>query len=452
MRKNKNKKFAELLYNRLERMPKSSNKILHDSSVREALQTLEPIGDTQSLQKEYVIKKLSLCGMIMAVGIALSTLMWIKEEAQAKIADNFIERNAYGGGEKDVNLIAKDNSGTYEVDLSVEEQLYQGSELNALLEEFLPLLEKAVIGENESFDKVAYDLRLAENLDGFPFEVEWQTDGVYIDSDGKLIQDILNQPELVEITAVISCESFEVRHMFSCMVYSKAIQPSQEERIAKKLQELQNATRTEKFMTLPSEINEETIDWSYKKSNTGFLLLFATPLLAIAIYFGKDRDLKKQVADRNEQLKLDYPEIVSSLALLIGAGMTVPNAWQRVARDYRAKKQETGRTRFAYEEMLLTIYEMESGVVQTKAYERFGRRCRVQSYNRLAAMLSQNVRKGATNLAVLLREEASYAFEERKHNARRLGEKAGTKLLMPMMMLLCMIMVIIMIPAFQGYF
>ena len=67
-------------------------------------------------------------------------------------------------------------------------------------------------------------------------------------------------------------------------------------------------------------------------------------------------------------------------------------------------------------------------------------------------MLSQNVRKGAANLAILLREEAANAFEERKHMARRLGEKAGTKLLVPMMMLLGMIMVIIMVPAFQSYF
>lgn len=72
----------------------------------------------------------------------------------------------------------------------------------------------------------------------------------------------------------------------------------------------------------------------------GILFLFATPLLAVVIYFGMDRDLKKQVADRNEQLKLDYPEIVSSLALLIGAGMTVPNAWQRVAKDYRIKSRK----------------------------------------------------------------------------------------------------------------
>ncbi|MDE5824150.1 MAG: type II secretion system F family protein, partial [Lachnospiraceae bacterium] len=166
----------------------------------------------------------------------------------------------------------------------------------------------------------------------------------------------------------------------------------------------------------------------------------------------KDRDLHKQVVDREEQMCMDYPEIVSSLALLIGAGMTVPNAWNKIARDYKQRCERGSGKRYAYEEMLLTIYEMESGVVQAKAYERFGRRCRIPSYNKLSTMLSQNIKKGAANLPLLLKEEAAEAFEERKHTARRLGEKAGTKLLMPMMMFLGITMLIIMVPAFQNYF
>lgn len=452
MKKNRNNRLGEFLYSRIEKKADKSNRVLYDNSVREALQTLEPVGDTQSRQREYVIKKLSLCGAIVAGGLLLSALLWIKDEMQAPIVDNRIERNIYGDGEKSVSLVAKGETGTYEIDVSIEERLYKESELNALLAEFLPLLEKAAAGENASFDKVEYNLRLVGGLEGFPFDVEWQTDGEYIGSDGKLLNDILDAPKLSPLTAIISCDAFEVSREFSCMVYSKAVPSPQSEMIAKTLEELQGETKNEEFMTLPSEINAEKLNWSYQKNNAGILALFATPLIALVIYFGTDRDLKKQVEDRNEQLKLDYPEIVSALALLIGAGMTVPNAWQRVAKDYRAKKQETGRTRYAYEEMLLTVYEMESGAAQTNAYERFGRRCRVQEYNRLATMLSQNVRKGATNLAVLLREEAAHAFEERKHSARRLGEKAGTKLLMPMMMLLGMIMVVIMIPAFQGYF
>lgn len=65
-------------------------------------------------------------------------------------------------------------------------------------------------------------------------------------------------------------------------------------------------------------------------------------------------------------------------------------------------------------------------------------------------MISQNLRKGSTNLAQLLTEEAKEAFENRKHMARKLGEKAGTKLLLPMMMILGVMMVIIMVPAFRS--
>lgn len=446
------KKIAAFIYNKLDQMSKKPNKILYDGTVHEALQALEPAGNTQNRQKEYVIKKLSLCIVIIVGGLTLSFLLWIKDGMQTTIVDNRIERNVYGDGEKTVNLVGKSESGTYEVNLSVEERLYSDAELNKLLEQFIPLLEKNMLGENESLDKVAYNLRLIDRICEFPFTVEWQTDSAYIDREGKLVEDILAMPKLVELTAVISCESFEAHHELNCMVYSKAVQPPPSERISKALEKTQRETRDNEFMTLPSEINQEAINWSYKKSRLELLFLIATPLLALVMYFGTDRDLKKQVEDRKEQLQLDYPEIVSALALLIGAGMTVPNAWQRVAKDYRARKQETGRKRYAYEEMLLTIYEMESGVAQTKAYERFGRRCRVQCYNRLSTMLSQNVRKGATNLAALLREEAAYAFEERKHTARRFGEKAGTKLLMPMMMLLCMIMVVIMVPAFKTYF
>ncbi len=448
----KKNKFAERIYDRLEKLHKRPDRILYDSTVREALQTLEPAGNTRKRQREYVIKKLSLCGMVVMGGLSLALLLRISDGTQTEIVDNRIQRNEYGSGEKSVSLVAEGASDKYEIELSVEERLYKEEELSGLLESFLPLLESAVIGRNDSFDRVEYDLNLVDGLNGYPFEVEWKTDGEYMDSKGALVNNILAQPQLTEITAVISCESFEAEHTFDCMVYSKAVQPSESELIAERLEKTQSEKRDEGFVTLPSELNDEAISWRYKKSYTGLLFLLATPLLALTVYFGTDRDLRKQVEDRNEQLRLDYPEIVSSLALLIGAGMTAPNAWKRVAKDYRAQRQETGIKRYAYEEMLVAIYEMESGVVQTRAYERFGRRCKVQSYNRLATMLSQNVRKGATDLAALLREEAGYAFEERKHTARRLGEKAGTKLLMPMMMLLGMIMVIIMVPAFKTYF
>lgn len=444
--------LAKWLYGRLERMHRKPDRILHNSAVREDLQTLEPAGNTQERQKDYVIKKLSICSMIVVIGVIFSIALWIKDGIETEIVDNSIERNLYGDGSKKVSLIAEDGDEEYCISLDIEEKSYTDEELMQMIETALPDLERSILGENESIDKVAYDLRLVKSVDGYPFDVEWRVDEEYLDYEGHLVKDRLDAPVPVELTAVISCGSFALEHTFSMMICSKAVQPGKAELMERQISEQESNSRSDKKVTLPSEIGGQKIHWSYKRSYRGLLLLAATPLLVLLVYFGRDRDLHRQVEDREEQMRLDYPEIVSSLALLIGAGMTVPNAWMKIAGDYKNRKAQTGRKRYAYEEMLLTIYEMESGVSQMKAYEHFGRRCRIPSYNKLATLLSQNIRKGAANLPLLLREESKDAFEERKHLARSMGEKAGTKLLVPMMMLLGITLVIIMVPAFQTYF
>ncbi len=51
----------------------------------------------------------------------------------------------------------------------------------------------------------------------------------------------------------------------------------------------------------------------------------------------------------------------------------------------------------------------------------------------------------------LLTEEARRASQERMDHARKSGEEAGTKLLFPMVMLLAVVMVVIMIPAYMSF-
>jgi len=445
-------KLAGWIYARLEAMQKKPDKILYNRVIREDLQTLDPAGNTQQRQKEYVLCKLSVCSLIVVFGVILSIALWIKDAAKTKIVDNQIARSAYGDGDKHVSLVADDGETRYHIPLTLSEKSYSKEELTRLSDEAVKLLEKTILGDNQSLDKIEHDMCLIDSLDGYPFSVEWYTDDQYMDYTGKLVQDTLETPVLMTLTAILSCESYELEYDMTVRICSRAVQPSVAEHLARQVLALEQDCREQPNMSLPSEIENKNLHWSYKQNYTGLLFLVATPILAWLVYYGKDRDLHKQVVDREEQMRIDYPEIVSSLALLLGAGMTVPNAWNKIARDYRKRREAGGSRRYAYEEMLLTIYEMESGVIQAKAYENFGRRCRISSYNKLSTMLSQNIRKGAANLPHILKEEAADAFEERKHIARKLGEKAGTKLLVPMMMLLGMTMIVIMIPAFQSYF
>lgn len=447
-------KLAGWIYDRLAAMPRTPDNILYNEAVKNDLRALEPACNICRRQKEYVIKKLSVCCSVVAVCVIVAFTLWIKEATAEKIVDNCIDRNPYGDGTKIVSLLADDGINTYEVPVTIEEKQYSRAELQILSEEAIAVMEKSILGENPSSDEIMYDLRLMRKIDGYPFDVGWYTDEAYIDGDGKLVMDVLDSPKLVEVTAILSLGDFELEHSMTMKIHSKAVQPDTKERIGKAIQELEQDSRNQKNMTLPSQFENQNIQWRYKKRATGLLFLIAAPVLAAFIYFSRDRDLHMQVRNREEQMRMDFPEIVGALALLTGAGMTVPNAFLKIALDYKKRREQNEKNvprRYAYEEMLLAVYEMESGTAQTEAYEHFGRRCRIPAYNKLSMMLAQNIRKGAANLPRILREEAADAFEERKHTARKLGEKAGTKLLVPMMMFLGITMVIIMVPAFRTY-
>ena len=170
-------------------------------------------------------------------------------------------------------------------------------------------------------------------------------------------------------------------------------------------------------------------------------------LIAVLLILQQKQNQKEYANERREQMMLDYPEIINKLTLFLGAGMTVKRAWKKIVQDYELQKEERGQ-RYAYEEMKLTVREIESGIPETESYENFGKRCEVQAYMKLGALLSQNLRKGVRGLGEILRWESVQAFEERKARAKRKGEEAGTKLLLPMFLMLTIVLVVVIVPAF----
>ena len=191
--------------------------------------------------------------------------------------------------------------------------------------------------------------------------------------------------------------------------------------------------------------------WSEEREDGSGILFLLVCIGTAAVYFLRDRDLKDRVEARNKQMLMDYPQLVSRMALYMGAGMTVRNVFRKIALDYRKERREGGRMHYVYEEMLLTCYELDSGISETVAYERFGKRCRMIRYMKFANLLVQNLKKGSNSILEALRREAVYAFEDRKNMARKLGEEASTKLLLPMMLMLGIVMVLIIIPAYFSF-
>ena len=101
---------------------------------------------------------------------------------------------------------------------------------------------------------------------------------------------------------------------------------------------------------------------------------------------------------------------------------------------------------------MIVCHEMDSGVSEMEAYRRFGERCGQVKYKTFATLLIQNLQKGSRQLADMLEKESMEAWDERKRKARVLGEAAATKLLVPMILMLLVVMAVIMVPACLSFY
>ena len=198
---------------------------------------------------------------------------------------------------------------------------------------------------------------------------------------------------------------------------------------------------------MPSNVLGKEIVWKKKKDTKGYVILACGVLICGILVWGKRQEEKETRQKAVEQMIRDYPDILSKFTLLLSTGMTVQAVWIKIVQGYEREKEKVG-IRHAYEEMLVACHEMQSGVAEAEAYERFGRRCGVAQYMKLGALLSQNLKKGGKGLGELLKLESIQAFETRKSVARRVGEEASTKLLVPMFGMLAVVMIIVIIPAF----
>lgn len=167
---------------------------------------------------------------------------------------------------------------------------------------------------------------------------------------------------------------------------------------------------------------------------------FFSIVLLGAIAYASDRELLEKVRKRRASIQYDFPDFVNKLILLVNAGMTVSRAWDRVAAG-------CGKETPLYRELSITLQDMRSGRPEAKAYEEFAKRCRVPEITRFITVVLQNVRKGNSELVPILRVFAGECWEMRKSTAKRYGEEASTKMLLPMMLMFAAILLIVVTPA-----
>lgn len=422
--------------------------------LKKQLLMLNPAKDKKQLHRDFEIRRVGKLLMLIFAGNILSFLISLSAlSSSGDINGNIVDRNTYGGGDKTLilDIYADGEKIADKENIVISERRYTEEEIQQKFGEISQLLEYAILGENQTLECVNHNLELVNSLEGYPVSIEWELDNYsIIDGDGRLRgENISEEGEVLELTARMNYFGFQGEHRFNAVIYPPPLGDKEafSDRVMKDIKSYEENSFSDEKSFLPVEIEGKSITYKEPTSNTGVSLLMVFVIACLVMYKAMEKDLQKEIHKRDMQMMMDYPQIVSKLSLLIGAGMTVQAAFSKLAIDY---EKRSNSMRFAYEEMLIAVRQIEGGMSEGDAYIRFGNRCRLQKFVKLGALLSQNIKKGSNGLLQILETEEKDAFEERKSLARRLGEEAGTKLLAPMGLMLMIVIVIVVVPAFMS--
>lgn len=415
----------------------------------------------RTVVRNFYIQKVIVVTVILAAGLLLSLLSFLFYGRGNTEEIRVLDRPGYGEGDRKEELTVQIEGQSEEqiLEITVQERKYTDEERNQLFETAIQELEAVLPGANESLDRVQSPLVFPQSLADGRVTVSWMTIpyGV-IGDEGQLLEVSDENGTLVEIQGTLTCAGEEQIHS----VYIKVFPPelTEQEMLYQSIrQEVELADANESHtdsINLPQEVEGRRLIWSDMSDNPYMILLILTFLIGICVYLQMDSEIHKKAEIRRNQLLLDYPDFMWKMTMLLGAGLSIKGAFTRISGEYLRKNKEPEypggkKVCYLYEEITYTCFEMQSGIPEAQAYERFGKRCQLPEYIRIGTVLSQNLKKGAKGLTTLLETEAETSLTERKNQARKIGERAGTKLLLPMVLMLGVVLAILMVPAFLSF-
>lgn len=392
-----------------------------------------------------------LC-LIAAVGTVLSAGFFAYSRTH-HVPVEVLNRPQSGAGDRTEELMVEISGKQYPITMTVAALPYEEETVWRELAEAAEGLETVFLNGNESADRILTDVSMPYTYPGTGIAIRWYLDSWdHIEPDGAVRNESLTEPVPVNVQAVLTLRdrTYDWEQRF-------LVCPLENPDASQKIRVLESEFRdaqsdgTEKEVYLPKSVLGETVRWYQKEDDRWIWIAVLTGITLCAVVLGQRRE-EEQLLHRHERaMEIAYPEIVSRLGLYMGAGISTRKAWERIVQGYEEKIREKGKKQDAYEEMRTTLHEMQSGVPEALAYERFGTRCRMPAYLKLGTLLSQNLRKGTKNLTGLLTEESKEAFENRKALARKMGEECESKLLLPMLLMLLTVLIMVMYPAIISF-
>ncbi|MEE1101210.1 MAG: secretion system protein F [Agathobacter sp.] len=394
---------------------------------------------------------------MVLLGILLVVLAFYMEKTDKVLDDGYkLNRKLPGEGDQDVSLIlSPDDMDDIDYTVTVKEEILSQEKTIELIEKAKKEIDKSFCSNGEELNHVTEKVNPKGSYAGGLVDAEWVfSDYEIMDSKGNLIKDKLSdEGKIVSAEVELSCNETKELYEFSFVVYAKS--KNRTEKLISKVNEeieKQLSRSGTNVLSLPKEIEGTKLSWKQPKQHLPLKIFALEVIMAVLYVFSKKENEKKERLRIQAQMELDYSDVVSKMAILMGSGMSVKQAWNRISARYLDERAKNCKAQRAiYEQMVITMREINDGENEIKAYQKFGEITGLSCYHRFSRILVSSLQKGNKEICQTLEQEAQEAFENRRMLARKLGEEAGTKMLLPLMLMMVIVIAIVIAPAIVSF-
>lgn len=389
-----------------------------------------------------------------ALLIAAVSLLWVSEALGPEEAELDLRRDSPGGAARTVTAEAHAEYGSEAIDEQLTIRVLPrepgAEEAAAMVQDVMRRLPTMILGENPSVSEVTYDLRLPRADEQTGADISWSSsDKAVISDDGYVNPVGAEAGQQVVLSAHIRLgEAWD-----TLAIALRVGQPPDGYDLAQALRQrlkeivrAASASREGETAALPGEAQGVRIDWRTPRRSGHLPELFIGMFILAVAFRYRYRAVEKRIAEAHGQIERDFPDFIGKLGLLLGAGLVITSAIERITEDY-CQNRRVNDKRQLYEELVAMRERMQAGNTPlVYEFADIARRSGLREVMRFSSILADNIDKGSA-LADKLEQENRMLWDGRKRRAEKEGRIAETRLIFPMVLQVLVVVIVTVAPA-----
>ena len=224
---------------------------------------------------------------------------------------------------------------------------------------------------------------------------------------------------------------------------------NEEERVGYELRNLADSFNKDasiKRIELPGSLGTgEKVTWKVDSQSNTMLIIAAVMSLSVIIYKNIYSPLKRLKKEQEDSVINNLPEFVNRMVLLLNAGLVLNSAFEKTVEESLVFHESEDDYFTEHMNEIYLSMKAANGSMHTEL-KRFARESGIKELIRISNIINDNISKGV-ELTGKLKNENEILWVSRKRNCEERCRLAETKLTLPLMIFLIVLIVIVTAPA-----